>query len=312
MWKQQIRCPVKRERKSSGSGGAPASAKGRHAGDQKLTDVERRATEGRMKFPRTTASLKFKDPSGLGNPVRSKRTDRHEKAVADGEGIAGYLRPASLRSIIVHLRDRCRMRSKGSVFCDIGCGEGRVIMSVMEACPRLGGVIGFDSSQSAIVAAQGNMTEFLSRRFTGVGYVKDGPPDPAPPRCILQRNVKRLPNLMCVTHAYSFCNGFPPNVLRHLFRVCAGTPSLRYLTLAYRKADLASQVIARIREISVAVHDFQDLTMGGGGGTAGCCFRISDGVRRVLHEASEGTSAESGGTASTLQECLFVQRAIDK
>lgn len=62
------------------------------------------------------------------------------------------------------------MRSKGSVFCDIGCGEARPVMAAMEACPRIGGAIGFDVDETTLVVAGRNLERFTALAWDGDRY----------------------------------------------------------------------------------------------------------------------------------------------
>lgn len=217
-------------------------------------------------------------------------------------GVPGYIKPAGMAAIVTHLRDRCGMRSKGSIFCDIGCGEARPVMAAMEACPRIGGAIGFEVDNITLAVARRNVDRFTRLKWDGERYTTGGDPPPFPPFCLLQADVTRLEDLGCVTHAYSFCNGMPPSVLKQLFRVCASTESLRYVVLVYKKqgGDLANDLVEELRKASSSFYAFTDekgrsLLQMPGQTAHGCCVRMSKGTRRLFLEAGDppGTPLQS-------------------
>ena len=236
-----------------------------------------------------------------------------EPGASGFEGVPGYLTPSGMAKIVVHLRDRGRMRSNGSVFCDIGCGEGRAVLAAMEACPRLGGAIGFDVDGITLRVAERNLDRFRAlvwdaqqekyvKQLSTVSPNDDNPT--SPPACILQRDVTRLHDLGCVTHAYTFCNGMPEQVLRHVIRVCVNTSSLRYVVIVYKKlaGDVAYELVKQIRDTNPrAIHFFVDNAKSGqsllrmpGQVAHGCCIRMNaKGVGEIFASTAATTLVSS-------------------
>ena len=215
-------------------------------------------------------------------------------------GTPGYLNPVSMSAILTYLRDTCRMRSSGSIFCDIGCGEGRAVLAALEACPRCGGAIGFEVDETTLMVARRNHERFLRRAWRGARYthVQIEDSDRLPPACIVHADLTHMTDLGCVSHAYSFCYGMPADVVPHLFRVAAATESLRYLVLVYKKqrGDAAHELVEMLKNVSPSLHIFVDnknrsqLRMPAQV-VHGVCVRISPKVREILKAASEGVSA---------------------
>ena len=171
---------------------------------------------------------------------------------------------------------------------------------MMEGCPRIAGAIGFDVDDITLAVARRNLDRFthLMWDVQNGRYRRakdDEVPTPAPLSCILQLDLTHLADLSCVTHAYCFCNGMPADVIRHMFRVCSSTRTLRYLVLVYKKlsGDTAFELVKALRDVT-SVHEFVDEASGASllkmpGQTAhGCCIHMSATVKRVMHQAAEG------------------------
>ena len=184
----------------------------------------------------------------------------HQEPGASGlGGVPGYLVPASLADIMIHLRDECHMRDAKSVFCDIGCGDGRPIMAAAEAAPRIAEASGFDVDPITLLVARRNLERFADRRWDGSRYVHGHSPTP---RLSVQcKDLQRVDTLDRATHAYSFCYGMTDELIHHILRVAANTPTLRYLVLVYKRlrGDAAHEFVCALRrDCPAAVHDFVD------------------------------------------------------
>ncbi len=218
---------------------------------------------------------------------------------SNADGVAGFINPAGMALVISHLRDRCHMRGSHAVFCDIGCGEARPVMAALEGSPSIVGAIGFDHNADAILVARRNIQRFAEAQWDGTRYVRDsGEGDASPATCVMLANLLHVPHLECVTHAYTFCYGMPAAVLRHVFRVCADTPPLRYLVLVYKKRadDLAFQVVDEVSRTCRRAHHFLDERNASqlhmpGQTVHGCCFPLSPRAREILTIASDGARA---------------------
>ena len=271
-----------------------------------LTPEEARATEGDRKLPRMRLAFGRDALDGSGEG-----------------GVPGFLLPGGLARIVSHLRDACGMRGADAVFCDIGCGQGRPLLAVMEAAPCLGGVVGFDIDRNVLRVADVALNKFQSLAWTGKRYEQRGENgerggDPSPPAHLVHADferltnlgdLERLTNLGRATHAYCFCFGMPPTVLKHLFRVCAHSPSLRFLVLVYKRAagDHAWDVVGQLNDAGVDCHHFEradgksELQMPGGTMPRGCCVTMSERGREVLLAAAAGEVACDGGACADLE-----------
>lgn len=263
------------------------------------TVEERRATARPTRLlPRTLSSLSTIEPGASGF-----------------DGVPGYITPSGMAQIMLHLRHACRMRGKGSLFCDIGCGEARPMLSIMEGCPRIGGVIGFDVDGITLDVAKRNLARFRALKWDDElqRYRKtkgDETPDPAPVHCLLKRDLVRLEDLACVTHAYTFCNGMPDDVLRHLFRVCASSEKLRYVVFVFKKVggDAAYELVKQIQEeapnsIHMFVNDKNASLLRMPGQVAhGCCIRMSHAIRLRMLDFADGVVPQP--PSQTLHDCF--------
>jgi hypothetical protein len=100
----------------------------------------------------------------------------------------------------------------------------------------------------------------------------------------------------------------PPTVLKHLFRVCAHSPDLRFLVLVYKRAagDHAWDVVGRLEDAGVNCYHFEradgksELQMPGGTVPRGCCVQISEHVREV-RQAAAGDVGCDGGQCGDLE-----------
>ena len=206
------------------------------------------------------------------------------------------MKPAGLAAVMAHLRDLCRMRGPASVFCDIGCGEARPVLAALEACPRIGGAIGFDVDETTLRVARNNLSRFSALSWNGNKYVRSTDHrvrEVDPPACLLVKDLTHLADLGCTSHAYCFCNGMPPFVLAHLFRILAQSPALRYVVLVYKKmaGDLAYELVRGIEEVAGTFHLFVDpesnrsLLHMPGQTAHGACFHLSTAVRDLMRSA---------------------------
>lgn len=277
-----ISCPKKKKKSNGGLGSRVRS--NRKAISYVPTQEEARATLNHNRpLPRMQSSMSRVEPgaSGMG-------------------GVPGFLKPAGMAAIVTHLRDKCKMRSKGSIFCDIGCGEARPVLAAMEACPRIGGALGIDVDDVTLTVARRNLERFSNLKWNGEKYisVREEEPDATPPHCILHCDITHLTNLGCVTHAYTFCNGMPPLVLKHLFRVCASSTSLRYIVIVYKKqkGDLANDLVEVLEENTTTLHKFSNPETGRsllqmpGQVAHGCCVHISERTRAIFSSFSDEVS----------------------
>ena len=289
-----ISCPKKKKRSNGGLGSRGRS--NRNPLPYVPTQEEARATlNPNRTLPRMQSSLSRVEPgaSGIG-------------------GVPGFIKPAGMAAIVTHLRDKCKMRSKGSLFCDIGCGEARPVLAAMEACPRIGGALGIDVDDITLTVARRNLDRFMKLKWNGERYItiREEEPDTTPPCCILHSDITHLRDLGCITHAYTFCNGMPPLVLKHLFRVCASSTSLRYIVIVYKKkkGDLANDLVEMLEETTTSLHKFSNPETGRsllqmpGQVAHGCCFHISGRAREIFSLFSDGLSPVLPSTG--LDACL--------
>lgn len=235
-----------------------------------------------------------------------KSVSKIEPGASGFKGVPGYLLPKGLSVIMTHLRDRCRMRGSGSVFCDVGCGEARPLMAALEASPRIRGAVGIEIDETTLLVAESNLDRFSRLRWDGDRYVWTE--QQTVPACLVNGDMKHVRDLGCVTHAYCFCFGMPPDVLLHLFRLVARTDSLRYVVLVYKNeaGDLARELLSLIRRwVPAAVHDFvsdgrSQLAMPGQV-VHGSVVRLSDAARHYFRLNSHSAARPP---ITTIDQCL--------
>lgn len=234
------------------------------------------------------------------------------------DGVSGFLLPRGLAEVLAFLRDACAMRHRRCIFCDIGCGDARVLLAAAEASPSIGGCVGFDLDRPTLMGARRNLERFRALRWSGSRYEMTEEGDPVPPIALHELDVTELANLGCSTHAYVFCYGMPPGVIQHVLRACRDTPALRYLVLVHRRGDLVSDLFSDTKAAGGEVHEFVDpLTRRSrlrmpGQVVHGGCVRIDGRMRRLLDAYTAGTELAAASGSSELETNFVFAKRLEK
>ncbi len=210
----------------------------------------------------------------------------------------------SLAAIMVHLRDECVMRGANAVFCDVACGGGQAVFAAAEVSPRMSGSVGLDSDKASLISAQNNATRFQQVWWNGSQYYATSHANPVPEDTpslnLVYRDLRELDSLGCSTHVYACCRSLPEGGTDHLLRLCAATPTLRYLTLVYDEAEggVAHEFVKAAKEVTTRVHSFVDdrgrtQLKANGEAVHGCVIRVRSRVRQMLREWADGVAAET-------------------
>ena len=232
-----------------------------------------------------------------------RQLPRMRRSVSQGaQGVS--LDHVSLAIVMTHLRDMCVMRGTNAVFCDVACGAGHAVLAAAEASPRMSGSLGFDTDKAAILVAQKNADAFQRVWWNGAQYyplsASNDEAEPTTSLNLLARDVCKIDSLGCSTHVYAFCPSMPAHAFEHVLRVCASTPTVRYLILVYDEKDSdVRRFVEAAKGVTVRTESFvsargrSQLKMTNGRAANGCVIRVRSRIRQMLEEWSAGVFAET-------------------
>jgi predicted RNA methylase len=192
--------------------------------------------------------MRSKVHEGVGPQLTSE-----ERALASCEGeyggMTGTITAKSFVEVVDAMANRMPTRfTKDSVFCDIGCGTGRVTLSMSGLGIRASLGLDVDPLQVFNACAALKLLEL------------EGKAQQLAPTVFFHQDVSSLQSLNPVTHAYAFMAY--PEFLKQVARVAARSTSLETLAVVYlRESDVAGCGIFLKGEDADAAH-LTGLSMG--------------------------------------------------